>query len=300
MRSQKLLIKNDFEIKIYTTFKIGGKIREIFFPESLEDLNELPSATVVVGNLSNTLVSSYGVDFPVVSMSKLDEIKIEGTKVTAGAGVKGPKLAHTVAQYGLSGLEFMIGFPSSVGGAVYMNASANGQAISDVFKSAIVKGSEPDFITLKKEDMDFSYRHSVCQDEKYIVLQTEFELKPEKKNIIEQKMFENLEFRKAHQPSLILPNCGSVFKNPEGNSAGKLLDECGVKELEFGDARVWENHANFIVNVGNATSTDVLKLMSEMKKRVKEKFNINLVPEICFLGHKNKEEEELCQILYQK
>lgn len=300
MRLRKLLVENDFDIKNYTTFKIGGKIREIYFPENLDDLKKLPPASVVVGNLSNTLVSSFGVDFPVVSMSKLNEIKIEGTKVVAGAGVKGPKLAQTVAEYGLSGLEFMIGFPSSVGGAVYMNASANAQAVSDVFKSAIVKGETPEFVQLKKDDMDFSYRHSVCQDKKYIVLQAEFELQQNESEIIKQKMNENLEFRKAHQPSLALPNCGSVFKNPDGESAGRLLDSCGVKELKFGGARVWENHANFIVNDNGATSTDVLKLMCEMKKRVKEKFNINLVPEICFLGHKNKEEEELCKILYQQ
>lgn len=293
-----MLIKNDFDIKIYTSFKIGGKIKEIYFPESLDDLKDLPTASVVVGNLSNTLVSSYGVDFPVFSTSKLDKITIDGTKVIAGAGVKGPKLAQTVAEYGLSGLEFMIGFPGSVGGEVYMNAGAHGQAVSDVFKSAIVKGEEKDFITLNKEDMNFSYRHSICQDKRYIVLQAEFELIKRDVEEIKKQMNENLEFRKAHQPSLSLPNCGSVFKNPEGESAGRLLDSCGVKELKFGGAKVWENHANFIVNDGNATSTDVLKLMCEMKKRVKEKFNITLMPEICFLGHKNKEEEKLCQILY--
>ena len=298
MRLHKLLIKNDFDIKNYTSFKIGGKIKEIYFPESLDDLKDLPTASVVVGNLSNTLVSSYGVDFPVFSTSKLDKITIDGTKVIAGAGVKGPKLAQTVAEYGLSGLEFMIGFPGSVGGEVYMNAGAHGQAVSDVFKSAIVKGEEKDFITLNKEDMNFSYRHSICQDKRYIVLQAEFELIKRDVEEIKKQMNENLEFRKAHQPSLSLPNCGSVFKNPEGESAGRLLDSCGVKELKFGGAKVWENHANFIVNDGNATSTDVLKLMCEMKKRVKEKFNITLMPEICFLGHKNKEEEKLCQILY--
>ena len=298
MRLHKLLIKNDFDIKNYTSFKIGGKIKEIYFPESLDDLKDLPTASVVVGNLSNTLVSSYGVDFPVFSTSKLDKITIDGTKVIAGAGVKGPKLAQTVAEYGLSGLEFMIGFPGSVGGEVYMNAGAHGQAVSDVLKSAIVKGEEKDFITLNKEDMNFSYRHSICKDKRYIVLQAEFELLKRDVEEIKKQMNENLEFRKAHQPSLSLPNCGSVFKNPEGESAGRLLDSCGVKELKIGGAKVWENHANFIVNDGNATSTDVLKLMCEMKKRVKEKFNITLIPEICFLGHKNKEEEKLCQILY--
>ncbi len=298
MRFLKLLIEHDFDIKKHTSFKIGGRISELYFPESLDDLKNLPPASVVIGNLSNTLISSFGVDFPVFSTSKLDKIEINGTKVVAGAGVRGPKLAQTVAEYGLSGLEFMIGFPGSVGGEVYMNAGAHGQAVSDVFKSAIVKGEGKDFITLNKEDMDFSYRHSICQDKRFIVLQSEFELVKKDVEEIKKQMAENLEFRKAHQPSLALPNCGSVFKNPEGESAGKLLDSCGVKELKVGGAKVWENHANFIVNDGNATSADVLILMCEMKNRVKEKYNISLMPEICFLGHKNKEEEELCQILY--
>jgi UDP-N-acetylmuramate dehydrogenase len=97
-------------------------------------------------------------------------------------------------------------------------------------------------------------------------------------------MNENLNFRKAHQPSLALPNCGSIFRNPKNNSAGKLLDECDVKGLKVGGVKVWENHANFIVNYDNGTSQNVLDLMREMKKRVKEKFDIELVPEIRYLG----------------
>ena len=189
----------------------------------------------------------------------------------------------------------MIGFPGSVGGEVYMNAGANGQQISDTFLSAKVFDGNS-IITLTKDKMDFSYRHSICQDKRYIVLEAEFELTQKNPDEIKRKMVENLEFRKMHQPSLALPNCGSVFKNPENNSAGKLLDECGVKELQIGGAKVWENHANFIINTGGATSTDVLKLMLEMKQRVKEKFGIELVPEIKFLGD-NEDEVKLCEQL---
>ncbi|MBO6087421.1 UDP-N-acetylmuramate dehydrogenase [bacterium] len=295
MRFAKLLTEDDFDIKNHTSFKIGGKISKIYFPESLDDIKDLPSKSVVIGNLSNTLVSSYGYSGEVFSTSKLDEIKLDGAKVIAGAGVKGPKLAQTVAEYGLSGLEFMIGFPGSVGGEVYMNAGANGQQISDTFLSAKVFDGNS-IITLTKDKMDFSYRHSICQDKRYIVLEAEFELTQKNPDEIKRKMVENLEFRKMHQPSLALPNCGSVFKNPENNSAGKLLDECGVKELQIGGAKVWENHANFIINTGGATSTDVLKLMLEMKQRVKEKFGIELVPEIKFLGD-NEDEVKLCEQL---
>ena len=296
-----MLVEENFEIIKYTTFKIGGKIQKIYFPQEIADANALPKNCFVIGNLSNTLISSSGTNIPVVSTSKLDYIKISGNTVIAGAGVKGPKLAQIAADEGLSGFEFMIGFPGTVGGEVYMNAGANGQTIADTFKSAKVYiPASKEIATLYKDDMEFDYRKSICQSKKYIILEAEFELKPENPDIIKQKMAENLEFRKTHQPSLSLPNCGSIFKNPKNNSAGKLLDECEVKNMKIGGAKVWENHANFIVNEGNASSTDVLKLMCEMKQRVKEKFNINLVPEIRYLGGKDEEEELLCTMLYQK
>lgn len=278
-----MLVEENFEIKKLTSFKIGGKIAKMIFPENVDEfvqsLKEYPKG-FVAGNLSNTLVSSDGFDGVVISTSKLNEIKFEGNRVIAGAGGKGPKLAQTVAQKGLSGLEFMIGFPGSVGGEVYMNAGANGQCIADVFKSAKIYCPEQGLITLT--DLEFDYRTSICQRKNYVVLEAEFELTP--RDGVKEKMDENLAFRKSHQPSLALPNCGSIFKNPEGNSAGKLLDECGVKGLEVGGVKVWENHANFIVNHNDGTSADVINLMREMRKRVKEKFDIELKPEIRFLG----------------
>lgn len=282
-----MLIEENFDIKKLTSFKIGGKIAKMIFPETVEEFVEIlqkePEA-FVAGNLSNTLVSSDGYNGIVVSTSRLNYIKIEGNRVIAGAGVKGPKLSQTVAQKGLSGLEFMIGFPGSVGGEVYMNAGANGQCVADCFKYAKVYCPQKGLLTLSKEDLKFGYRTSICQDKDYIVLEAEFELTH--KDGVKEKMDENLAFRKSHQPSLALPNCGSIFKNPEGNSAGRLLDECGVKGLEVGGVKVWENHANFIVNHNDGTSTDVINLMREMQKRVKEKFDIELKPEIRFLGVK--------------
>lgn len=278
-----MLVENNFDIKKLTSFKIGGKIAKMIFPETVEEfveaLHEYPDA-FVAGNLSNTLVSSDGYDGTVISTLGLNEIIIEGSKITAGAGVKGPKLSQTVAQKGLSGLEFMIGFPGSVGGEVYMNAGANGQCVADVLKSAKIYCPENGLITLT--DLEFGYRTSICQTKNYVVLEAEFELTP--REGVKEKMDENLAFRKSHQPSLALPNCGSIFKNPEGNSAGKLLDECGVKGLCVGGVKVWENHANFIVNYNDGTSQDVINLMREMQKRVKEKFDIELKPEIRFLG----------------
>ena len=284
MRLQKLLIKENFDIKNLTSFKIGGKVLKIYFPETIEEFEKIlkqEPLAFVAGNLSNTLVSSQGYEGIVISTTKLDYIRISDSAITAGVGVKGPKLSQFALEHSLSGMEFMIGFPGSVGGEVYMNAGAHGQCISDIFKSAKIFDGK-NVITLK--DMDFGYRTSICQKNNYVVLEAEFELKKSDKSQIKSKMDENLEFRKTHQPLLTLPNCGSIFKNPENNSAGKLLDECKVKGLKIGGAKVWENHANFIINEDNATSDDVLKLMSEMQNRVLEKFNIKLKPEIRFLG----------------
>ena len=280
-----MLVEENFEIKKLTSFKIGGKIAKMIFPETVGEFVEIlqkePDA-FVAGNLSNTLVSSDGYNGIVISTSKLNVVKLEGNRVIADAGVKGPKLSQTVAQKGLSGLEFMIGFPGSVGGEVYMNAGANGQCVADCLKSAKVYCPQKGLLTLSKEDLEFGYRTSICQKENYIVLEAEFELTP--KDGVQEKIYENLAFRKSHQPSLALPNCGSIFKNPDGNSAGRLLDECNVKGLSVGGVKVWENHANFIVNYNDGNSKDVINLMREMRKRVKEKFNIELKPEIRFLG----------------
>ena len=295
------MIEKDFEIKHLTTFKIGGKIGEVVFPQSIEEMSKILSSNKkdirVFGNLSNTLVSSDGYDGKIILTTKMQNLQINGTRVIADAGVKGPKLAQTVCENGLSGLEFMIGFPGSVGGEIYMNASANGQAISDTLICATCYSKEKGIIKLTREELGFEYRTSKCESDGFVVLQGEFELQRKPKTEIKKQMEENLAFRKSHQPLLTLPNCGSIFKNPEGNSAGKLLDEVGAKNFSYGGARVWENHANFIINSNNATSEDILNLMHKMYTEVKEKFEIELKPEVKYLGNKNVREVELCKIL---
>lgn len=292
----------NFDIKNSTSFKIGGQIKKILTPDTVDMLADYiktyPEAPVL-GNLSNVLVSSKGYDGVVILTNRLNKIEFLDDKIIAGAGVRGPKLAQEACKKGFSGFEFMIGFPGSVGGQVFMNAGAHGQTISEIISNVKVYHPLKGIITLNKDEMKFDYRNSICQSEKLIILEAEFKLIPKSKAEIQAKMDENLEFRKSHQPSLALPNCGSVFKNPQGDSAGRLLDACGVKDLSFGGVKVWENHANFIVNYNNGTSEGVLNLMYEMKKRVKEKFGIDLKPEVKYLGN-CKEEVELCKKLYQK
>lgn len=293
----------NFNIQKSTSLKIGGEIARMYFPASIEEfvtaVEKEPDA-YVVGNLSNVLVSSFGYNGAVISTTKLNDIKINGNKIVAGAGVRGTKLSKLACENGLSGLEFMIAFPGSVGGEVFMNAGAHSQMIADVLNTAKIYCPENGVITLSNDEMEFSYRTSICQRKPYSVLEAEFVLTMQTVEKIQEKMNENLSFRQNKQPALTLPNCGSVFRNPVGDYAGRLLESVNVKGLVYGGARVWENHANFIINDGSATSLDVLRLMFEMHKRVKEKYNIELKPEVRFLGGNNEEEVEICKILYQK
>lgn len=295
--------EENFEIKRLTSFKIGGSVARVYFPETEEEFVEIMSRepeAVVLGNISNVLISDDGYSGAVVLTFKMNKILIDGVRIIADCGVKGQKLAQEAAKAGLGGLEFMIGFPGAVGGEVYMNASANGQAISDNFQKARCYSREQGLFELQKDEMKFGYRSSICQEENIKIISAEFELEPIGTEKVEARMKACLDFRRSHQPLLNLPNCGSVFKNPLGNSAGKLLDDCGVKSLAQGGVKVWENHANFIVNTNNGSSLDVLELMAKMQGLVEENFGIKLEPEIIYLGGNNKREEELCKMLYQK
>ena len=294
------MLETDYDIKKMTSFKIGGKISKMYFPVSIEEfveIKEKETDAFVAGNFSNILVSTDGYNGAVICTKKIDRIRFDGNRVLAGAGARGTKLSKLALENELSGLEFMIAFPGSVGGEVFMNAGAHGQMVADVLRSAKIYCPKHGVTTLTNADMQFSYRTSVCQKMPYSVLEAEFVLTPSTKDKIQKKMDENLSFRQNKQPSLTLPNCGSTFRNPEGDSAGRLLDAAGVKGLKIGGAHVWENHANFIINDGTATSLDILELMLEMYSRVKEKFDVELKPEVRYLGGKNEKEVEICRKL---
>ncbi len=293
-------IEENFDVSKLTSFKTGGKIRKVYFPECEADfisITEVESDFQVFGNLSNTLVSFDGYDGVVVITTAMNKFSIDGTRVVAECGLKGPKLSQAVAKEGLSGLEFMVAFPGSIGGECFMNAGAHGQSISDVLVSVNCWSKEKGLFKLLKDEMEFSYRTSVCQRENFVILSAEFELQKASREDIEARMKENLDFRHAKQPSLALPNCGSVFRNPEGNSAGRLLEEAGAKLFAVGGVRVWENHANFIINDRAGNSLDILEIMYKMHSCVKEKFGIELRPEVRYLGGNNEKEVELCKKL---
>lgn len=295
-------VKENCPIKNLTSFKIGGAVEKLYFPKNQQEfiyLLKKLNNPIIIGNWSNVLISSSGVAGNVISTSKLNKIEIDGTKVFSECGVKGPTLAKAATDNELSGFEFMAGFPGSIGGNIYMNASAHSQAISDfLVRITVFDMSKKEVLVIEKQTLDFAYRSSILQKKPYILLSAEFELNKAEKPQILSVIKKNLTFRKTYQPSLSKPNAGSIFKNPEDESAGRLLDKAGVKNFQVGDAKIWKKHANFIVNVGDATSSDVLELMFKMHMAVRNKFSIKLEPEVKFFGIKTPREEEICNILY--
>lgn len=296
-------VKHDIELKEVSYFKIGGEAKNLYYPKNIDEFVYLLSnleKPLVFGGFSNVLFSSSGIKEDLICTQKMNEYKIEQTHVKVSAGVRGAVISRACVENSLTGFEFMSGFPGSIGGNIYMNASAHKQCISD--NLSLVKVFNTDtkqILELTKDELGFDYRTSILQTKPYILLEAEFELSEGNKEEIQNTIIQNREFRKAHQPQA-LPNVGSIFRNPTGDSAGRMLDEIGAKTLSIGGAKVFENHANFIINTDNATSTNVLELMLIMQNKVKEKFNVKLRPEVKYFGEMTDREKEICTILFQK
>lgn len=294
-----MIVYENKNLAEFTTFKIGGAAKKVYFPENTEEFEELLKNNknlLVLGNGSNVLISSDGIDREVVFTTKLSGFRVHNNEISAECGLKCAKASTVAAQNSLKGFEFMAGIPGTIGGVVYMNASAHNCSVADVLKECKIFDLYSNEIKiLKNEDMHFEYRNSILSKGKYILLEAVFELEKGNETDINALITRNLEFRKQCQPTLALPNAGSVFKNPENDSAGRLLDKAGLKSAKVGGAKVWENHANFIVNTGGATSKDVIELMKTMRDRVSKEYMIELKPEIKFYGKENGEDKELWQ-----
>lgn len=296
-------VKENYEIKNLTTFKVGGNVKQIYFPANQQEFVYLLKTIknpLILGGGSNVIFSSQGYDGVVISTIKMSQIFVRGRKILVECGVKGPFASQAAYNSSLSGFEFMIGFPGTLGGNIFMNAGAHGQNISDTFtKACLYDLKTKEVVYFEKEQMKFGYRTSILQNGRYILLGAEFDLKKNSQEVIKELMDRNLEFRKNIQPSLATPNAGSVFKNPENDSAGRLLDKAGVKSFEINGVKVWEKHANFIVNTGDGTSEDILELIYRMYKQVKDTYTIELEPEVRFIGKRTKREEEICKQIYK-
>ena len=302
----------NFRLTNFNTLKIKADAKLFILPDNDGEFvgtikKYSKQNPVILGNGSNILFSSGGIERTVIYSGNLDRISLSGSKLEVQAGVKVQTLSKYAYEHSFYGFEFLIGIPATLGGAVYMNAGAHNQTISDNLITAKVYDYENlKTINLSKEDLDFSYRHSVLSQKPYALINATFELSKGDKNEIKSKMDENIIFRKNRQPNLALPNAGSVFKNPPNceYSAGALIDMAGFRGYSIGDCEVWQNHCNFIVNKGNATSFDYTNLVYEIYCKVQEKFNIKLKPEIVYISNdtiegseKLKEEKEKWKIM---
>ncbi|SRR5579875_2948773 len=286
----------------FTTLKIGGEAGHLYNPAAVDELLSLferLSASGepwhVFGGGSNLLVSSRGVQGSVIRLAQMTEIKsTEADVIEAATGARLPHLARWAAARGLSGLEFAVGIPGTVGGAVVMNAGAHGSCIADVLESATIFDIEKkDLVTWSRDELGFQYRRSRVDPDRHVVVSARFRLTPDRVEAIEAKTKHNEEYRWKTQP-LSWPNGGSTFKNPAPDrTAGALLDQAGAKQLREGAAAVSALHANFVINMGGATSGEVVILLKRMQERVLEAFGVRLKPEWRILGAFTREELEV-------
>ena len=270
-------------MKNYTTYKVGGKAICIVIPNSTPDLIKLMNYIytnkvkyMILGNGSNVIFNDSGYDGVLIKLSKFDKFEQYGHEFTIGAGVPTIKAAMKVSKEGYTGFEFATGIPGTIGGAIYMNAGAYNSDMGYITKYIKVLTPNLEVVTMYNHELDFHYRTSFLKTHpNYICLEATISLKRGKKDAIMDVINDRRERRIASQP-LNYPSAGSVFRNPTGDYAGRLVESLGMKGKGIGDAVVSEKHANFIINKGNAKGEDIKELIRSIQKQVKEKYDIDL------------------------
>lgn len=278
-------------MKAHTSFRIGGPADILVIPSDANQLEKVVTEArtegiplTIIGNGSNVLVKDKGIRGVVVKLGNaLKSMECSGDKLTAEAGVSLASIANKAAACGLTGLEFAVGIPGSLGGAVFMNAGAYDGEMCKVVAQATVLTSDGKIEVLSNEDLEFGYRHSSIQDNGAIIISVEMQLAIGDINEIRAKMADFTNRRTTKQP-LDIPNAGSMFRRPPGYYAGTLIEEAGLKGYMVGDAQVSTKHAGFVVNVGNATAADVLRLIGEVQEKVYAHAGVRLEPEVRIYG----------------
>lgn len=275
----------------HTTYKVGGPAKIFVKANDIDSLIQTLNYCrdhdikhMVIGNGSDLLFSDKEYDGIIISMKSFDDVKMNGSTIVAQAGVSMIALAYSSAKAGLSGFEFMGGIPGDMGGGIYMNAGAYKYCMADVFVSARVLDDDLNIITLSKEDMEFSYRHSVLQKHpNWIILDATFEMTAKDPGEIRKVLDKRKERRMSTQP-WNFACAGSVFRNPEEKPAWRYIDEAGLRGYEIGGAQVSPKHSNFIVNNGYASAKDILDLIKLVEKTVYEKFEVKLHKEVILVN----------------
>ena len=285
-------VLENVSLKDYTTYKIGGNAKYLVQPNDKDSLIGLIKYLkdnkikwFVIGNGSNLIFSDNIYDGVIIKLDKLNRICFDKTKVIAEAGAMLPRVAIESINNGLKNLEWATGIPGTIGGSTVGNAGAYKSCMFDFIDNVTILDENTEIKVLKKDDIDYKYRHTSFKDNKnIIILEVVMNLEYGDKEESLEKVKKRLEKRKETQP-LDYPSAGSVFRNPEGDASGRIIEqEVNLKGKMIGGAKVSEKHANFIINVNNATGKDVKDLIELVHKEVLEKTGINLIPEQEFVN----------------
>ncbi|MFO8080168.1 MAG: UDP-N-acetylmuramate dehydrogenase [Armatimonadota bacterium] len=286
-----LELREDEPLSRHTSFGIGGPADLLVIPAGPEALCAALTASrragtepLVLGNGTNLIVRDGGIRGVVIRVAgEMSAVQFEGTSAVIEAGASLAAACLQCAHRGLSGLEFAAGIPGTVGGALIMNAGAYGGEIGDVTEWVEIATADGGIERIDRADLSFGYRHSLLRENKHIVVRASLQLVAGNPSEIHAKMCDTMETRCSKQP-VSRPSAGSIFKRPEGDYAGRLLEAAGVKGMRVGRAAVSTKHANFMVNLGGATAEDVIGLIEAAREVVHEKFGLLLEPEVCMAG----------------
>ncbi|NCD08124.1 MAG: UDP-N-acetylmuramate dehydrogenase [Negativicutes bacterium] len=278
-------------MKAHTSFRIGGPADILVMPSDASKLEKVVAEAraeglplTIIGNGSNLLVKDKGIRGVVVKLGNaLRGMECDGERLIAEAGVSLAAVANKAAACGLTGLEFAVGIPGSIGGAVFMNAGAYDGEMCKVVAKVTVLTADGQVKVFNKDVLEFGYRHSSIQDNGAIIISVEMTLEKGDINEIKAKMADFTNRRTTKQP-LDIPNAGSMFRRPPGHYAGTLIEEAGLKGYTVGGAQVSTKHAGFVVNVGDATAADVLRLIGEVQDKVYAHAGVRLEPEVRIYG----------------
>lgn len=276
---------------VHTTFRVGGPADCLIEIENAEQLQKVQRFLYqveypfcVIGNGSNLLVSDNGYQGIILQIGKkMSDIAVKGNILRLQSGASMAQAAAAALKNGLTGLEFASGIPGTVGGGVVMNAGAYGGELSQVVTEVQVLNKDGELWTLDNKTMEFGYRKSTIRKQPFIVTEVTLALASGRQEDIRAKMEELAAKRREKQP-LEFPSAGSTFKRPEGHFAGELIMNAGLRGFQIGGARVSDKHCGFVINAGNALAADIMDVIREVQIRVKERFDVELEPEVVFLG----------------
>ncbi len=286
--------KFDAPMNEYTTFKIGGKADILVEPRSVEELTDIIAVAknegveiTFMGNGSNLLVLDGGIRGVVIKFGlNMSKTVVDGDVITAQSGILMSRLASVAAENSLMGFEFASGIPGTLGGGIVMNAGAYKGELKDVIIQVTALLPDGTIKVFSKDELDFSYRHSVFTDSSMLVLEAKIQLQKGNIEEIKARIKELSQKRRTTQP-LEYASAGSAFKRPQNGYAAAMIDETGLKGYTVGGAQVSEKHAGFVINLGSASAKDVVILLKDIQERVYSKFETMLEPEIIIVGEEN-------------